>query len=117
LTKSGANSANYTATQGGSYTVSIATDNITKTSEPTMLTTAFAYPNPVSSSINLNLGDSITSLAVVDIYNANGVKVYTHQFSGQSGFTQLDLSTLIPGEYILKLNANSSVKTCRIIKI
>jgi hypothetical protein len=117
VTISGANSASYTATQGGSYTVSIATDDITKASDPAILTTAFAYPNPVSSSINLNLGDSVLPLAVVDIFNASGVKVYTHQFSGQSGFTQLDLSTLIPGVYILRLNANSSVKTCRIIKI
>jgi YVTN family beta-propeller protein len=73
------------------------------------------YPDPFTSTLNLNLGDTNISNVTVDIHNVpEGIQVYSKQFVNQSGVLQLDLSGLKSGVYSLHLVMDG---TERILKI
>jgi hypothetical protein len=73
------------------------------------------YPDPFTSTLNLNLGDTNISNVTVDIHNVpEGIQVYFKQFVNQSGVLQLDLSGLKSGVYSLHLVMDG---TERILKI
>ncbi len=72
-----------------------------------------AYPNPFTSVLNVNLGDTPV---MVEIYSLSGTKVYSRQFAGQSGTVQLDLSALKPAMYLLKIGSASAEKIYKIVK-
>jgi hypothetical protein len=75
-----------------------------------------AYPNPFTATLNVNLGDSNLPQATVAVYGVNGVKVYSKQFSNQSGIVQLDLSGLKPGMYVLKIESANAEKIYKVVK-
>jgi hypothetical protein len=75
-----------------------------------------AYPNPFTSTLNVNLGDDVLPQATVEIYSINGVKVYSKAFTNQSGIVQLDLSVLKPAMFVLKITSANSKKIYKIVK-
>ncbi len=57
------------------------------------------YPNPVGEILNIECSENMTSCT---IYNTEGIAVIGNNVTGSK--TQLDVSSLISGEYLLKIN-------------
>ena len=70
-----------------------------------------SYPNPVKDVLNLSYTKTISSVA---IYNLLGQQVLTKMINSNS--TQLDLSHLSQGTYMVKVTADNQVKTMKIVK-
>lgn len=68
------------------------------------------YPNPVKNTININSQDKVSAY---EIYSLDGKKLQTGQ---KENFTQIDVSKLVNGNYILKLQTKSGEQTFTIIK-
>jgi len=75
-----------------------------------------AFPNPFTTRLNVNLGDTNLPQATVELYGINGVRVYSKQFTNQSGIVQLDLSGLKPAMYLLKIESANSEKIFKVVK-
>ena len=65
------------------------------------------YPNPTKDNLNI-LGSIENDLNIVDvkIYNTIGVMVYEKSFDSIDRFRELDLSNLISGVYVIKINSS-----------
>lgn len=75
-----------------------------------------AYPNPFDRVLTLSVGKDLSAAATVEVFNMKGSKVYTGKSSISQGQTSLDLSSLAPGSYVLKLTLNNSETHIKIIK-
>jgi hypothetical protein len=69
------------------------------------------YPNPVKDILNLNYSKDITNVAV---YNLLGQQVVTKNVN--SNQSQIDMSHLTSGTYMVKITSNEQVKTIKVIK-
>jgi len=69
------------------------------------------YPNPVKDVLNLSYAQNIAEVAV---YNLLGQKVLENVINATS--TQLDMSALASGSYLVKVTANNQTKTIKVIK-
>lgn len=69
------------------------------------------YPNPVKNILNLSYEKNITD---VKVYNLLGQEVIVKKFDANQA--QIDMSGLASGTYILKVTANNTNKTFKIIK-
>lgn len=69
------------------------------------------YPNPVSDVLNLSFDQNISS---VDVYNLVGQKMIAKTIDATNA--SLDMSKLSAGTYLVKIMANDSVKTIKVIK-
>ena len=78
--------------------------------EETLLSEVQAYPNPASENLNLSLPLQL-ELDQLSLLNVVGEEVKT--FNAQSA--QLDISTLSPGAYYLRLQAKGFVRTITVI--
>ena len=70
-----------------------------------------AYPNPVSSVLNIEYTSDLTS---VKIFNMLGQQVLVKNVSATS--TQIDMSALTNGTYLVKVEAGSVSKTIKVFK-
>jgi type IX secretion system substrate protein/Ig-like domain-containing protein/fibronectin type III domain protein len=70
-----------------------------------------AYPNPVKDVLNLSYSSEITS---VSVYNMLGQKVLSKTLNAAE--SQLDMSDLSSGNYIVKVDANGLTKTIKVVK-
>lgn len=75
------------------------------------------YPNPFDNMLNIDFGVRNVSKAVLNVINMCGKLIYTKQFANQSGAVQLDMSNLVDGAYVLKLNLDNSRFIFKIIKV
>ncbi|MGK4567697.1 T9SS type A sorting domain-containing protein [Flavobacterium sp. 3HN19-14] len=72
----------------------------------------FSYsPNPVKDVLNFNHTQNITNVAV---YNLLGQQVIAKTMNANQ--TQIDMSQLSAGTYVVKITADSQVKTIKVIK-
>jgi len=69
------------------------------------------YPNPVKDMLNLSYIQNITNVAV---YNLLGQKVVENTLNANA--TQVDMSNLSSGSYLVKVTADNQTKTIKIIK-
>ena len=69
------------------------------------------YPNPVKNVLNLSYEQNITDVVV---YNLLGQEIITKKFNANQ--TQVDMSGLAGGTYIVKVTANNTNKTFKVIK-
>ena len=69
------------------------------------------YPNPVKDIINLSSDNNISNIKV---YNLIGQEVITKLIN--SNQSQIDMSNLTSGTYILKISSDNEIKTIKIIK-
>ena len=69
------------------------------------------YPNPASETLNLNAQDNIERVA---IYNLLGQEVLSREVGGTN--TQLNVSALSTGAYLMKVTVNGQVGTYKVIK-
>ena len=66
-------------------------------------TQARLYPNPLKAHQKLNLDLTNTSISHYQFYNALGQSVLKGKFSNSNHLHQLDISSLTPGLYVLRL--------------
>lgn len=84
----------------------------TDLSTPGFDTDAFkAYPNPVKDILNLTYTENISN---VEVFNLIGQRVMTKTVNATA--SQLDMSDLASGSYLVKVTANNQVKTIKVIK-
>ena len=69
------------------------------------------YPNPVKDVLNLSFIENIT---IVEIYNLLGQKVFENKSNDNS--TQVDMSNLSTGSYLVKVASDNQTKTIKVIK-
>jgi hypothetical protein len=70
-----------------------------------------AFPNPVKNVLNLSYDKNISNVAV---FNLLGQQVMTKEIS--SNQSQIDMSQLCAGTYMVKVTADNQVKTIKVIK-
>lgn len=70
-----------------------------------------AYPNPVTSVLNLQYSKNISNVAV---FNLLGQQVLAKSVSATA--TQLDMTSLSAGTYLVKVTVDGSVKTIKVVK-
>jgi len=71
----------------------------------------FALPNPVKDILNLSYNKDITS---VSVYNIIGQEMMTKTINATQ--SQIDMSHLETGTYMVRVTADSQVKTIKIVK-
>ena len=69
------------------------------------------FPNPVSNILNLSYDKEITN---VSVFNLLGQEVMTKSLN--SNLSQIDMSALSNGTYMIKVTADNEVKTIKIVK-
>lgn len=69
------------------------------------------YPNPVKNILNLSYQQGITKIEIVNLLGQNVVAK-----SINSNQTQIDMSNLALGTYLVKITSNNQVKTIKVIK-
>jgi len=70
-----------------------------------------AYPNPVKNILNLSYTQNITG---VEVYNLLGQQVIVKAIDANQ--SQIDMSGLSAGSYLVKVMADNAVKTIKVIK-
>ena len=70
-----------------------------------------AYPNPVQNVLNLSYNKSISN---VKVFNLLGQEVMTNAINANQ--SQIDMSHLASGTYLVKVTADNQVKTIKVIK-
>ena len=74
-------------------------------------TTISSYPNPVKNILNISYNKNITKVAV---YNIVGQEVTTKSINANQ--SQIDMSNLVSGTYLVKVTADNQVKTIKVVK-
>lgn len=69
------------------------------------------YPNPVKDILNISFESTISSVV---IYNLLGQEVITK--SPNTNEASIDVSNLVSGSYLVRVNADGAVKTLKVIK-
>jgi trimeric autotransporter adhesin len=69
------------------------------------------YPNPVSDILNIEYTSDLTN---VSVYNMLGQQVLNKKVSATS--TNIDMSGLNSGTYLVKVEANNASKTIKVFK-
>ncbi len=70
-----------------------------------------SFPNPVKDVLQLSTAAAITN---VEVFNLIGQKVYAKILNTSN--SQIDMSQLSAGTYLVKVNADNQIKTIKIIK-
>jgi len=77
-----------------------------------------AFPNPTSSTINVQLPSDISSDAIVRISSITGQVVFSGTAAQLSGSNNsIDMSRYNAGVYILNVNSGSETQSLRITKL
>jgi hypothetical protein len=69
------------------------------------------YPNPVKNTLNLSYSENISD---VSVYNLLGQQVIAKAINANQ--SQIDMSNLSSGAYMVKVTANNQVKIIKVIK-
>ena len=69
------------------------------------------YPNPVKNTLNLSYSENISD---VSVYNLLGQQIIAKAINANQ--SQIDMSNLASGAYMVKVTANSQIKTIKVIK-
>lgn len=75
------------------------------------------YPNPFQNVLYVNLGEQISAVATIDIFNmTDGRRVLSQIFNNQSGVVRLEVAGLKTGIYNLNLTIDGKLSTFKIVK-
>lgn len=69
------------------------------------------YPNPVKDVLNLS---SVAGLKSVEIFNMLGQQVLAKEISGNEA--AVNMASLTPGSYLVKVNAEDGIKNIKVVK-
>jgi len=76
-----------------------------------------AYPNPFTSTFDVNLGNTTIPLATIELFKMSGEKVYSKQFTNASGNVPIEPINLPSGIYLLSVKTGQMQKTSKVIKL
>jgi hypothetical protein len=76
-----------------------------------------AYPNPFTSTFNVNLGSVEVPLATIELFKITGEKAYSKQLTNTSGTVQIEPVNLSPGIYMLRVKTGQTEKTLKVVKL
>ena len=118
-----ATTAQFTATANGSYAVIVTSlqgcedvsDCITISSvglDQMNISDMNVFPNPTNGEVNVSLPENVT--VTVEIFDAQG-KLVAEQANVNNN-DKLNISTVTPGVYMVKLSAENAVQTFRVVK-
>ncbi|KQR94674.1 bacillolysin [Chryseobacterium sp. Leaf180] len=88
--------------------------NVLGTQETEKMTGLSVYPNPTSGIVTISNGKNI-DLKNAEVYNVTGQLVSSITL-GRSGSNKIDLTQLVKGNYILKVNSKDKTQSFKIIK-
>ena len=76
------------------------------------------YPNPVISTATIKASFLETGIATIGVFSTGGVRVFKQQINKTDTFMSIsiNLSSLSPGIYILRMDTGTTVKVVRFIK-
>lgn len=100
-----------TRPSGGSYDIGAYEFNTLSTNQFEKVIGFKAYPNPVSSILNIEYTSDLTS---VSVYNMVGQQVLAKKVNATS--TQIDMSNLNAGMYLVTIEAGNVSKTLKVFK-
>jgi len=80
------------------------TDTTTALYQPKSETDFLVYPNPASSTLNIELNDDQLIKKIVEMYNVMGQKVLNHTLESGQNILQLSVSEISIGIYFLRIN-------------
>ncbi|MCB0651477.1 MAG: T9SS type A sorting domain-containing protein, partial [Saprospiraceae bacterium] len=122
---SGETNASFTPTVTGDYAVVVTDGNCSSTSECITVmvngTTSLNavdlsfYPNPVQDELTIDFEKTVSDVKV-RVFNINGQLMFTQDFP-ETELIRLDMSTLIPGTYMLDLTVKGESLKTSIIKM
>ena len=72
------------------------------------------YPNPASDNITIDVSSSLSTHSTLEILNIQGQTILQQQV--QQGKTNINISGLAKGVYILKLSSNDKTEVTRFVK-
>jgi hypothetical protein len=76
-----------------------------------------AYPNPVVNNINVTIPANWQNQKVLyEIFSANGNRAFQKQVTESSQTESLNMTTMAPGMYVVKVSCNAQVSVQKIIK-
>ena len=97
------------ASEQGTFTLKLS--NATLSTNAFNLAAFSFYPNPVKNTLNLSYSENISD---VSVYNLLGQQVIAKAVNANQ--SQIDMSHLTSGTYMVKVSANNQVKTIKVIK-
>ena len=100
----------YSSAARGTFCVEVATNESLST-DAFNLSGLKAYPNPVANYLNLSYSEAISE---VTIYNLVGQKVLAIEINATE--SQIDMTSLPLGTYLVKVNTNNQIKTIKVVK-
>lgn len=83
-------------------------------SEKNQLVSYVVYPNPVSTILNIDQNNSEPGL--LEIFNSYGIRSHSQQLNSVQKTHQLDISSYIPGIYLIRVTTQYEIFTSNIIK-
>ncbi len=72
------------------------------------------YPNPATESVNIDFGQSIENATRVNVYNLLGESLIEKNTAHNNGTVKLDISSLKPGIYLVKIEMDQAVRTYKL---
>jgi hypothetical protein len=72
------------------------------------------YPNPFTGPVTIDMGESIHGSYMLSIYNIQGSLIIQKEINESK--TVINLSDLVPGSYLLKVNSGNNVQSKILIK-
>jgi hypothetical protein len=109
----------------GTGTASTAVNTITgaaismNDSVATAATSSVVWPNPVRGLLNIQVNDNTSGNKIIQVVDALGVTRQTTKFTKTPGVNQfqLDVSTLAPGVYNIRILSTTGQETIKILKL
>lgn len=111
------------ASCGAGATLNVTSTGVISTSCPNLgvedhtLKLGELYPTSVDSILNIDLSDSVTGEAIINIFSTSGVKVFSHSKKvSASEKISLNVADLAKGMYLCKIKIGETASTWKFIK-